>query len=678
MEKYKVYVTESGLIAIDEPEVIEKAGPIKALFYNPAEKDKNDKTCIAWVVTYYEEDDFSFVASETEGHALAPHFMQELFEHTNSPDFLPIIHISQYNLIEKDPQLKEGQTVRYSQIVDSSIWNYFVKIEIDFERHKVTAPRLDEVILSIRNNYKEGRYYLSVCREYANLNYRLVKESWLDGAHGDYVSPFIFHSERELKKLIESEFNVKNRMSKKSAISKIKEHKWRILLIDDKAVKGMSPVDKNMTFDEEDGLLKNSKMAIVRSLLKEHFIDKEHQFCHEKNDIKDDDKTTFYVEYAENVAEAQKKLREKKYDLILLDYLLEADANNKKYGYELLESICKEVELKRLLDEVNSILLSSANIGDSELCDICNTIYQNRDAIRIINEAPYHRIFSDVLGKDFLTDLIGIYKKFEFELVPNIHLTDFKSKNSLRKFLDKEKMISIIRRIRERIDLIGYKIGPRKRFFFIFISAYSSAVYERLLAEGLNQSEDYWHIAVGGCPTNTPQLLLYNLIKLMEKRLDDSGILKLSSDEIYNLVNSIYLPKENDSKGDSVRKRANARYQEVLSLQYHYRSILRDVEIPFGDKNGMFDTKGSVLMTDFIQKKINLGGMLEHLTQLIHLTAFGTVRQWPEMWEEYIYFKAQFEKQLDDDSENRVTDNEFIVLCRNIESYILELKSQQQ
>ena len=159
----------------------------------------------------------------------------------------------------------------------------------------------------------------------------------------------------------------------------------------------------------------------------------------------------------------------------------------------------------------------------------------------------------------------------------------------------------------------------------------------------------------------------------MDKRLEDSGIAKLSSDALYRLVSKIYLPKEKDSRKESVRKRANAYYQQVLSLQYHYRSILKDVEIPFGQNASVFDTKGSVLMTDFIQNKINLGGMLEHLTQLVHITAFGTVRQWPEMWEEYVYFKAMFEKQLDD-----VNPKDFNDLCHNIENYILELKSQQQ
>ena len=69
--------------------------------------------------------------------------------------------------------------------------------------------------------------------------------------------------------------------------------------------------------------------------------------------------------------------------------------------------------------------------------------------------------------------------------------------------------------------------------------------------------------------------------------------------------------------------------------------------------------------------------MLEHLTQLVHLTAFGTIRQWPEMWEEYIYFKAQFEKQQDND-QDAVDQKRLDTLFTNIEQYILDLKSQQQ
>ena len=673
MDKYKVYVTEVGLVPVDETCVKENSGIIQKLLFFPKENDKIDKTCAAWVVPYYDKCDFNFKPSETGKRACPPLFRQDLFKDTKHDDFLPIIHMSKYNLIGEDNQLEEADIVRYSKIVDSSIWNYYVKYEIDFEKKTVIAPILDKVVRSIRNNYKKGKYYLSVSREYANLNYRLVKESWLDGAHGEHVSPFIFHSEQELEKLIESEFNVKNRMSKKTTIDIIKEQKWRILLVDDKAVKEMKSINDKMVFGVENGLKKTCKMAIVKSLLMEHFIDNEHHFCYYKNEIKDDSHTTFFVEYADNVTDAQNKIREKKYDIILLDYLLEPDTYNKTYGYELLESIYKEVALKRMLDDVNKLLFSSSAINESVIKEIYDIIFQNKNAVELLNEFPYHSIFSDVLGNICINALSAIFKKFSSKDKSINLLNEFKANDNLCEFLNKETTTSKIRAIRERVESVGYKIGPRKRLFFIFISAYSSAVYERLLAEGLNQSEDYWFISVGACPTNTPQLFLYNLTKLMEKRLDDSGILKLSPNEIYKLINKIYTPKEKDPQKESVRKRANAFYQEVLSLQYHYRSILKDVEIPFGQNSSLFDTKGSVLMTNFIQNRINPGGMLEHLTQLIHITAFGTIRQWPEMWEEYIYFKAQFEKQLDD-----VSTDDFNTLCQNIENYILELKSQQQ
>ena len=67
-----------------------------------------------------------------------------------------------------------------------------------------------------------------------------------------------------------------------------------------------------------------------------------------------------------------------------------------------------------------------------------------------------------------------------------------------------------------------------------------------------------------------------------------------------------------------------------------------------------------------------MGGLLEHLAQLIHLTAFGTVRQWPEMWEEYLYAKAQIEAHIDN---NDNLEKRFVLLCNKIEGYILKLKS---
>lgn len=490
---------------------------------------------------------------------------------TESGAMYPVIHFCDASLEELT------EIYRYASVIDCSIWNHYVQIKKNNESSTISfvdGVQIENAISAIANNSSRHLYNLVVARESADLVARMTYASFIKRfpeteGHGDYVSPFVFHSEQTVKNnLIYEEFEETNKIE----LIK-KQYRWRILLIDDKAVTDMGTNIKEKIVI--DGLPFNCKVTILKNVLNR---------CFDKIQVREWNDSTPVIdgiecllEFAQSKNDAILALQKRKYDIILLDYLLDRSQDGKhNYAYQILETIY----------------------------GIC----------------------------------------------------DSKAK---KKVLDK--------------SISNILIGPNKRFFFMFTSAYSSAVNERLLAEGLNQSEKYWYINLGACPTNTPQLFLYNLLKIMDKRLEDSGILKLSSDSIYKLTNKIYRRKEDDPKRESVRKRANVHYQEVLSLQYHYRSILRDVEIPFGDRSSIFDTNGSVLMTDFIQKKINLGGMLEHLTQLVHLTAFGTIRQWPEMWEEYIYFKAMFEKQLDE-----VSSKDFNTLCQNIENYILELKSQQQ
>ena len=175
-------------------------------------------------------------------------------------------------------------------------------------------------------------------------------------------------------------------------------------------------------------------------------------------------------------------------------------------------------------------------------------------------------------------------------------------------------------------------VGPFGRLFFMFTSAFTTAVSERLVLEGMNRSKDYWYIGEGACPTNTPHLFDYFLINILDKRLQDTGISDLSPENVYNLMYEIFRPMVGN-KDTSVRKRANNLYQKVLSLQYHYHRLLDDVD----------PNHGSELATKFVMSHTHLGGLLEHLVQLVHITAYGSVRQWPEMWEEYLYCKAQFD-----------------------------------
>lgn len=479
---------------------------------------------------------------------------------------IPIIHLSMTDAfvesmyILDQPISLPTDVPRAYQIMNNSIWNYLIPICDKLSIcgiHYSCQENFERVVKKICENYEKGLYGLHVAKEYADLNARIVTQSFLSGSHASGVSPFIFHSEDVIESLINKEIK-----EKEICFDLIKKLNWRFLLVDDKASEDMES-DDDVVIDNSNGLPWNCKLTILNntmSALLGRCID--YRKYGENKKIKEN--TKVLIDYVECLDDAIIALQQNKYDIILLDYLLNEKTKGTKYGYDLLNFI----------------------------------------------------------------------------------------------YLDKKES--------SEDEFYSYKNGPNKHFFFMFISAYSDAVFQRLLSDGLNMSEKYWFVSTGACPTNTPQLFLYNLLKLMTKRIDDAGINRLSTHRILSIVNEIY-------GSDNVRKNANERYQNILSLQYHYRSILRDVEIPFKTDASIFDTRESVLMTDFIMDKVNLGGMLEHLTQLVHLTAFGTIRQWPEMWEEYVYFKALFEKQLDN-----VSEKDYIEMCQRIEKYILKLKSQQQ
>lgn len=184
------------------------------------------------------------------------------------------------------------------------------------------------------------------------------------------------------------------------------------------------------------------------------------------------------------------------------------------------------------------------------------------------------------------------------------------------------------------------KVGPNERYFFIFISAFSSAVTERLRESGLQRSAKRWHIGEGACPTNTPYLFLYQLVMLMKKRLGDSGVDKDINPRIELFLKDIF-------ESENVRLVAQKQFSESLKRLYSYKSIMKDFHLPSRPlynqsyrQTSIFDSEGSVLMTSFIEQNPFYGGILEHLTQLLYLTSFGTVRQWEEMWEEYRFISS--------------------------------------
>lgn len=429
---------------------------------------------------------------------------------------------------------------RDKNFFDSSIWFY--------------AYHNDEELQWIKEQIHTNseRYKLKKAREYKEFYSRMWEEDYFHtdySSHAKYVIPFLFHSEQELCRKIGE---------KKKDIALLNQCKWRILLVDDHCTEKMAVVEGDATLRKLD-IVKTELEKLFKNIATEK--DNKTVIIATEEDTEDIKKNaTIYIECASSIKEAKDKLAEKKYEIVLLDYLLgkkvidgkTVTINNKEvreYGYELLKGIWyKENEMN--------------------------------------------------FEEDRKKELKKLYEEFAFD----------------------------------------YKKGPDNRFYFMFISAFTTAVSERLLAEGWARSEEYWYIGEGACPINTPYLFQYRLLHIMEKRIKDMGVSRLMGINHSEFKES-YIKKEliDEIYGtNNVRAEANNKFQDVLSLLYDYKNLLKDTRV----NNNIFDSTESVLATDFVVNNPNIGGFLEHLTQLVYLTAFGTIRQWPEMWEEYLFVKS--------------------------------------
>ena len=601
------------------------------------------------LVIIYSIEEF-VIAQDKKASDRVPFNQTELRDEPLRNEKLPIIHLATMNRFwdfmcgdSIDSKLPP-YIPRYFQIMDNSIWNYLIPVLKDENETRSFCDLFCGAIAAIYDNYENNIYKLAVAKEYADLNARISQQSYLSGSHAVMVSPFIFHSETAIAKLLDKDKGCKR--LRKSYEKSEKENgktskgtygcewQWRFLLVDDKAIEPQRGVPNP-----------NCKLSIIKRLIEralfneradkgvcvqyreyqgEKFVKKDKDGNIVKEDNDNLSKAIIMIDCVSSLDDAVKVLKSYKYDIILLDYLLDG-RSNRNYGYELLEKIDN---IETIFEQFNDFRL--------EVIDNEKTILEQLESSS---------------QKEDYQDLKAFIKH---------------SKNGVINEKD-------INKIKSRLEKERFKVGPRGRMFFFFISAYTTAVNERLLAQGLNRSESYWHIDTGACPTNTPQLFTYNLLQLMDKRLYDSGILDLSITEILKLTKDIFIPREMVADKSSVRERASEHYQDVLSLQYYYRKMLKDVEIPQGYKQGdhLFNIKGSVLISHFMLENQHLDGLLEHLTELVHLTAFGTIRQWAEMWEEYLYIRAKLE-EIDDGRQD------FKAVCDYIEEYILNLKAQQR
>lgn len=518
-------------------------------------------------------------------------FGQEFYD-SKEKKILPTIHLTLFRIFEEDFSPKEkkkrvkeytiSHTVRrYKHIIDSNIWNYYVPIVINKkdDQFEFDFTVFNRAIEEIGHHSAQGHYELDITREYANLNARLACGSFIESkskGHGNDISPFLFHSERYMKDLVEKE--TKGCIDKsKSILDELKEYQWRFLLVDDYAWKSMDKTHRTGDLVVQ----KNSKLDVLLDTISRMGFNVQ-PIIYSKGDVvkckyvkspynhlKD---PSIHIEIwgVENINEAfaafertDENNNTQKYDIILLDYLLGEHSTKDSFGEE------------------NGYYVSNREYG-----------YQ----------------------------LLKRIKEGEYDI----------------------------------------EEGPVGQQFFMFISAFTTAVGERLRSEGLHRSEEKWYIAEGACPTNTPRLFQYYLARIMQRRLKQTSIDGLSYASIINQLSYIFTNEDGDSDIQiiSVRERAYEKYKDILGLHYDHFTLKNDKE-------------KSLLVKSYMRDKVNKDALWEHLLQFVHLVAFGTVRQWPEIWEEY---KSVF-RILNNSPIKSELKQQIIDVATLIEKHIVTLKS---
>ena len=535
-------------------------------------------------------------------------FGQDFYTKDNKDNFIPTIHISLFDFLEDNNTKLFPYIPRYKNIIDSSIWNYYVPYyKKDKKDKKDFSTRLEGVITEITNNKELGLYDCMNAKEIIEFKSRILQQSYVDplGGHGNLVAPFLFHSETQMKKwAVETNKNNKDEKSELKLLKENSKLEGRILLIDDHAT-----VEKtNEALNGKDPNSIVPKCKIIRNILSPYFtikctlcnkcmnpeIDGEHENCCRScsnGGVEDSKKLIIYFDCATTFEDAKKKIGKTKYDIILLDYLLDdTGINGRHCAYELLK------DLKENLYDVNK-----------------------KNGI--------------ILPEKF--EEWGIEEDW---------------RENQKKFLEHWR-------------------APNGKFNFFFISAFTNAVNERMLAEGLDFYSDIWHISRGACPTTTPHLFLYYLLRFM-----NSQIYHLKTDDefltLYNLISKIYCDKNSMPRDKAIKY-----FNSLLHMRLKYDKLKYDACFDYTGKR----TKNKNLNSPLVQSlfpdlEFYDNAFWEHLTHLVYLTAYGTIRQWSDMWEEYMLIKETIKN-----AEEKINPNIKIEqrITTKIENYIIRLQTGQ-
>lgn len=258
---------------------------------------------IQWDLRSILRENFAYIPVLTIGiEDFREVFSESTEEHRNSP------YAQMVRNIGYDSRIK---------FFDSGIWHRYLPVEMRGESS--FKLRLDNILTSFKKWEKQGLYKTNAARAALEFQLRMFQNSHIAkmGHRGHYeaVCPFKFHSEYQMKlkadELLDTYFN---KYDYKEQL------RWHFYLVDDFANEGISTTNGNIHI---------SKKQCIEQLLSDFHVEIDYS--------KDENATSASSKIVEQSLEDLSG--KKRYDIILLDYLLAHKTdipNTREYGFELL------------------------------------------------------------------------------------------------------------------------------------------------------------------------------------------------------------------------------------------------------------------------------------------------------------------------------------------------------
>ena len=217
--------------------------------------------------------------------------------------------------------------------------------------------------------------------------------------------------------------------------------------------------------------------------------------------------------------------------------------------------------------------------------------------------------------------------------------------------------------------------GPLGKFWISNVSAFTSALRSMLLAQGLSFYEEFWNIDAGGCAINRPELFKHNLLAFMLQqlmKLTGNPFQKQSEESVriitlLDLLQAVFL-----SKDGNVCHRADIHFPDLLKFEKDCDLLRQDIEWGLSaserspEKLKANSCKSEIVYSLFPDIVYYNNTFWDHLFHLVHLIAYGTQQQWPQMLANFKEIKhILLEANKDDVRAEELVDA--------IEAYIIEL-----